>query len=255
MDVIGDHPGKRFAESRCALKLTQEDVHVWHVSLDAALEALYPAQRVLDHSERDRALSFAHRSDRRKFELTRGALRLLLGAYSGSPPGDLSFGYGIRGKPKLVWPSSDIQFSVARSSYVALLAFRRKLRVGVDLEKIRPEPTYESLARRVFTPTEWDRIRKAPEEARMHRFFECWVRKEALVKGAGLGLFETVSQVDASTERVELSDRTWVLQDIDIGPRYAAAVACESRPAKVKCFHYIEWLRRSYFMFAGTRAD
>ena len=70
----------------------------------------------------------------RSYELSQGALRLLLAYYLGCRPHDVVFTLGPRGKPALrdylrIW------FNMAHSGGLTIHAFTYDCKVGVDLEE------------------------------------------------------------------------------------------------------------------------
>ena len=44
------------------------------------------------------------------------------------------------------------------------------------------------LAQHFFAPAEVQRLLSLPEDAKMESFFECWTRKEAVIKATGEGI-------------------------------------------------------------------
>ena len=116
-----------------------------------------------------------------------------------------------------------------------LLAFTSQRPLGVDVEQIRPLQKMERLVERFFSPAERVAFRALPDGQREAAFFAGWTRKEAYIKGRGLGLALPLHQFDVTLAPAEarlLADRqtpaavgSWVLRSLDFIPGYAAALA------------------------------
>ncbi|HKP90844.1 MAG TPA: 4'-phosphopantetheinyl transferase superfamily protein, partial [Thermoleophilaceae bacterium] len=107
----------------------------------------------------------------------RAVLRRLLARYTGLAPAAVPLRAGEHGKPGCP-AASDLGFNCASSGPVAVYAFGRGVRVGVDVE-FRPDGRFEEMpVRRYMT----DRERESLDPVRT------WVVKEAVAKGVGMGL-------------------------------------------------------------------
>src|SRR4051812_27174460 len=71
-------------------------------------------------------------------EQSRSLLKVLLGHYLECEPLSLELTSTEEGKPHLL--GSDIHFSLSHSGEYGLLGFARGAEVGVDVQKIRPQP-------------------------------------------------------------------------------------------------------------------
>lgn len=152
------------------------EAHVWAVPLEEAPDLT----GLLSPDERRRAERYVHDAPRRQFTAARGALRLLLGRYTGAAPGSIAFTTTGNGKPVLA--GGGPHFNVSHSHGLALVALARDLELGVDVECVRERDSYPDLARRYFTPREVACVNS------LEAFYHAWVRKEAFLKALGLGL-------------------------------------------------------------------
>jgi 4'-phosphopantetheinyl transferase len=220
-----------------ALALPPDEVHLWRIDLErlAAEEARW--QRILSEDELARAKRFHFSRDRQKFSATRALLRTILGKYVGCRPETIVFRYSQKDKPLLQSSpgASPVEFNVSHSGSRALLAFARGREVGVDIELVRSNLDYESLARRYFSLAEQKQLAaiEAPEKCK--GFFRCWTRKEAYIKANGAGLSLPLDGFDVSLKAGEqnalLATRPdggesarWSLREIEIGDGYEAAL-------------------------------
>lgn len=180
-----------------------------------------------DERERsDRLRSEAHRA---RFERARAALRGILGRYLERSPADVEFAYGPTGKPALAAPDS-LRFNLSHSGDVALCAVARRGEVGVDVEEQRPIRDFRRIAQRHFAPVEQERW--ASEGETLESFYAVWTRKEAMLKASGSGLTRPLERVDS--ERGTLDGVVYWLRDLDPGPGFAAAIACEAEPMSLQ---------------------
>jgi 4'-phosphopantetheinyl transferase len=238
------------------LDLPEDAVHVWQVELAAAADVVRRLASVLAPDEQVRAARFHFEPDSRQYIIVRGALRLLLAGYMNRQATALHFGYTEFGRPFLLrpdgQPETSITFNVSHSYKVALLTFARGMRIGIDVERVRPEMAGGRIAERFFSPREVAALRGLPAVEQPAAFFRCWTRKEAFVKARGAGLSLPLHSFDVSLVPGEpavllhvASDpaevEQWTLRAVTPTiPGYAAALAVESRCFVLSCYHLTE---------------
>ena len=193
----------------------------------------------LSAEERARAERFYFERDRRSFIAARGGLRTILGGVLQTPPAELEFAYGERGKPRLSGPRGErFFFNLGHSGEWALLAWTRAGEIGADIEKMRP--VTEGLAERYFAPEEAAALRALPAGEQEAGFFRCWTRKEAYLKALGSGLAlpldSFVVSLAAGEPAALLAVRgvpdeaaKWRLEHLEPAPGYCAAIALRRR--------------------------
>ena len=217
------------------------DVHVWTTTLESCPLGLDALIAWLSPDERERADRMLVSSRREVFVLARGSLRWLVGGYLDRPAGALRFEYTALGRPGL--PPADnpdeLQFSVSHSGRLVLLAFTRRIAVGVDVEQVRPHVDSDAIAERFYAPIERAALASMDGPERRTAFYACWTRKEALLKAVGLGLSGGLARVAVTCQpgaqaRIVASDldaivpTAWSLRDLVAGPGCVAAVAVEA---------------------------
>ncbi|MDR1734339.1 MAG: hypothetical protein LBR73_05620 [Oscillospiraceae bacterium] len=121
---------------------------------------------------------------------------------------DKGFHNGPYGKPYL---NDGPFFNVAHTHGAVLLAVSEYGEVGCDIEKLdRPCPGAE---------------RFMQKSERGMNPIQAWVRKEAVAKAAGKGIFRLKPEmIDVSDSQTFCDGRNWQLWDVDI-PGYAASIA------------------------------
>jgi 4'-phosphopantetheinyl transferase len=218
----------------CAIQA--HEVQIWQSSNDVDQESYCRLRQLLSPDEISRADAFRFERHRKQYVIGRGLLRMLLASYLHSRPSELRFQYTATGKPELVLSDtqSNLQFNLAHSGAIILLAFTLDRKIGIDIEEIRSDIEIDEISQRFFSPGERGWLACLPLPRRYHAFFRCWTRKEALLKATGEGLsvsldsFDVFSNPEADTCRLETADRrNWLIQDVDLEPGYAAALAIE----------------------------
>jgi 4'-phosphopantetheinyl transferase len=205
-------------------RLAEGAVHLWRADLLSNAEACSSA---LSPEEWLRAGRFHFARDRRRYVAAHGLLRTILAKYTGLAPHELCFGAGPHGKPMLEPNFTGLQFNLSHSDELMLLAVTRSREVGVDLECMRENVPYESLAAHYFPPTEAWHIRTSPPAERAGLFYEAWTSTEARLKAAGTGFAEPASVIQP--------DR-WSLRTLTPATGYAAALAVEGDDFDLQCW-------------------
>jgi len=216
-------------------------VHVWAIGLTgspAVLRTLLSA----DELESVGRLHFA--DDRRRYIAARGSLRQILGEYSGTPPAELRFCYGERGKPCLESHSA-LEFNLSHSGDIALLAVTRIGPIGIDVERVRPIEDLLGLARRNFSRSEYETLVDLPEAQHEDSFFRCWTRKEAYVKAVGDGLALSLDDFEVSFAPGDQArfitiggskneGCAWSLESLEPAAGYVGALAVRGQPTTLE---------------------
>jgi 4'-phosphopantetheinyl transferase len=202
--------------SPVALPLPTDEIHVWRLAIEPAADPFPGSCACLCSDEVARADRYRFDSDRRMYVIARSALRRILAAYLDRAPGDLAFEYGAAGKPRLR-DKCGIGFNLSHSGAACVIAVGRGREVGVDVEKVRPLPGSDEIARRFLSPAEWQSLMEMPDGQRQDAFFRRWVRMEAVAKATGQGITARPAE-------------DWVVRDLNesttaSGVRYVGAVA------------------------------
>ena len=232
------------------LSMQAGTVHVWAWNYDYSAESLERYISLLSPEEGLRMQRFHFERDRIRYGICHGILRVLLGKYTGLPPSSLSFGQNEFGKPHLVFPAaiSGLTFNLSHTSCIALLAVATGRAVGVDVEEVRPiEP---GLVERYFSPQEQAALRALTGKEWLEGFFNCWTRKEAILKAVGTGLQMRLDAFDVTVNSKEQAavlgvradagfTSSWHLTELRPAAGFIGALASETPPAKVICYRFI----------------
>ncbi len=233
------------------LALSRADVHVWRAPFFQLFPLLEEFDEFISEDERARARRYRSEESRNQYIASRGLLRHLIGCYLDEDPADLQFFYNPYGKPALIhsYDGERLTFNLSHSYGMVIYAFSRAREIGIDIEQVRPEAASENVARRFFSSREIRMLRELPDHAKPIGFFNCWTRKEAYIKGKGEGLKIPLNQFDVSLipgeparlieSRVAPQDtHKWQLRGLNVGTRYAAALAVEGNDWELNCWRW-----------------
>ncbi len=141
--------------------------------------------------ERERYERFRHEPSRVCYLTTRRLIREVMSSIGAKELDYWRFRTGDKGRPflKNATPAmSNVDFNIAHSRELVVVAVTRSGRVGVDLEPAQREVDHEAVARRFFSDVEREDLEKLEETRRHRRFLELWVLKEAWLKADGRGI-------------------------------------------------------------------
>jgi 4'-phosphopantetheinyl transferase len=222
------------------------EIHLWQISLRQDFSTVKNLLALLSPDERERAGKYRFRKDRERFIVTRGALREILSCYLTLAPARIVFSYNGFGKPflKNETDGAPIFFNVSASREIALCAVAHGCEIGVDIEFIGDEPASREIAERFFSPREAENLAALAGKRQTSAFFHCWTRKEAFIKGVGVGLTYPLKNFsvpigEEKTNDFSIADpfqktRRWSLTTIYPGSDYVAALAAECAQPTIK---------------------
>ena len=233
-----------------SLIIIKDEIHIWNAELSLSAAELARLWQYLSMDEKHRAERFKFDIHRNRFIATRGALREILGNYLNLSPAEISFGYGDHGKPYLTnSETQNITFNTSNSADLALYAFAKNRELGIDIEYMRDDLEPEALAERFFSTYECKILSALPASQKKQAFFNCWTRKEAVIKAFGKGLSFPLNEFDvtlAPDEPARLltvhgdSDlaKRWSMYSLNPAENYAAALVAEGNKVPLK---YFQW--------------
>lgn len=199
-------------------------VSLWWAPLDLPGSGMRELEACLSPEERRRADGFQGALGRHRFIAARGWLRHLLAGQIGCAPLELPLPAAGPGKPRL---GSDcgLRFNASRSGGLALYATSWEAEVGVDVEKICAATDVDGLAVRFFSPADGDALAALTPTERLFGTFRCWTRREAYGKAIGVGLGRSLQTVSVGIEGRREVAPGWSVQQVEVAPGFAAAVA------------------------------
>lgn len=211
-------------------------VVVWKVRVATDASTLAHFWTRLDPSEQQRALEFRTDADRRRFVAARSSRRELLGNHLGVDPTALAFTANRFGKPALARHAS-VHFNSSHSGDWVLHAISSDCEVGIDVEAFGAAPVRVEDYASALTDAELRWLKGLDPALRSAKFAALWTSKEAYVKALGQGLSRDLRRIEVGVEtsgamHVRHDDNPadstlpCALMSLDMGPGYAACLAC-----------------------------
>lgn len=229
-------------------QLIKYDINIWVVELHRLTHSSNIYWDTLSADEKEKALSFETKQLQKNYVTARGTLRSLLGSYVNMPPLNIQFIYNKQGKPKIDSHDS-VFFNLAHSKDLAIIAFSKIAEVGIDLEYMDSAVDFISLSKLVMTSEEQALFNSINEQQQAETFYTNWTRKEAFVKGLGLGLQFDLKNCSVGVNNLpelkihtksQITSNDWSLNDIHLEDKpYKAAVALRrNQIANYRTFYY-----------------
>lgn len=206
-----------------------EKLDIWLLDTDADYERSVDPS-VLDDGERRHLDALGTPALQRRYLLAHTALRQLLGQALGLPPRDVRI---VReacprcgkagGRPVLGEPTRPLHFSMSSSKHLVLLGLASAA-VGVDVEAV-PSLRTVSEASELLHPAEREELLAMAPEDRRATFTSLWSRKEAYLKGVGVGLAHGLVGEYLGTRPEAGTPEGWALLDVAVPPGFVASAA------------------------------
>jgi 4'-phosphopantetheinyl transferase len=185
------------------------------------------ARNLIDAADRWRAERRRFAADRNELTLGYALHRLLLAAALGTDATDVPLIRDERGCPRLA--DRSLWTSLSHVDGCIALAVTAIGPVGIDIELATRAAVMPEIAERVCHPADAAALAGLVPPAWNAALLELWVRKEAFLKAAGVGLEREMSDFSASEDRLlpllPPAGEMTQLRMLDAGSRWAGAVS------------------------------
>lgn len=236
------------SNDRQRFELSDGEIHVWHLLVDAADAPPQAASclRLLGEDEIHRSVAFRNDEARCEYLVTRGFVRSMLARYLATDAKALRFRKNQHGRPEL-WTRDGVhplRFNLSHSAGLIACALAWQRDIGIDVESLRSVFVEEDIARHHFANGEFEDYRRQPTaETRHVRFLEYWTLKEAYLKARGMGLgvpldkfscsWTKPDQVQLTIDPILRDDGTaWQLSLMKLAPNFVSALATRGETAR-----------------------
>lgn len=108
-------------------------------------------------------------------------------------------------------------FNIAHASNLVVFTYTTGETVGIDVEK-RKDLEYNDIVGN-FHVGEQQYIASAADP--LHCFYEIWAKKEALLKAAGIGIINGLSEFSCVEDIVNYRKQSWYLKEVQLHSEYA----------------------------------
>lgn len=147
---------------------------------------------LLSDGERAQENRFYRPDDRKRYLVTRAAVRTVLSHYADVAPAEWQFTANAYGRPELAPQhcacAPGLCFNISHTRGLISLAFSRQRALGVDVEHVTARTVSLDIAGHFFAPDEVRALADVAPAHSQHRFFEYWTLKESYIKARGMGL-------------------------------------------------------------------
>jgi len=107
-------------------------------------------------------------------------------------------------------------FNITHSSNIVVFVYSTTGLIGVDIER-KTTINYDEIMEH-FNSEEKQFIDSAPDS--ISRFYEIWVKKEALLKAVGVGIVNGLNDFSCIKNTVNYQGKSWFLTEFQIHPEY-----------------------------------
>jgi 4'-phosphopantetheinyl transferase len=221
----------RFSSSE---QLFGEALKLW-VLHAADVDIVGPELSVLDDDEFRHAAMIESPRQRRSYILAHIALRQFLAQYLDVPPAQVVYFRepcprcdAPHGRPAVFRPPHPLHFSLSVSASIVLIGIA-SAPVGVDVEVLPGQQTIGQVSM-LLHPAERAEVRAADPSKQPMVFTRLWTRKEAYLKGVGVGVAHGLATEYLGTEGRAAVPHAWSVLDVPVPSPYAAAAAVRTGP-------------------------
>lgn len=213
------------------------EIHIWHVTfrMDTPID---PYWDYLSADEKTRANRFYFEKDQKANIFSRGILRSILSHYTAITPETLDLKNTLHGKPFIdpLQNPGQLYFNLSHTHQHILYVFTKGSEIGVDIEYVKNDLDYQSMAKRFFSAYEYQTLMATPLDEQRPLFYKLWTCKEAYIKALGLGLSHSLSEFEVYLSEdqtakihpikdVSIEEKEWTLHLLTPSEGYIATVA------------------------------
>lgn len=170
-------------------------LHIWRINIVQVLFRIEAYAHLLTPEELVKSEGFVQQDDRNRFIIGRIYLRKLIEKYLKIPAEDVLFGFLEYKKPYLL-NVPNFNFNISHSGDFLIIGISQRWALGVDVEVMNTNMDLYNLIYDTMSTAEIGSIlnSSAPREV----FYKHWTRKEALLKGVGIGLTDRLKEISCN---------------------------------------------------------
>jgi 4'-phosphopantetheinyl transferase len=167
------------------------ETHVWYVRPESVQDpaTLTRLKALLSSDEIERCHRFRFPDDRHRFLVSHALVRLALSRYAAIPPGEWRFLRSAHGRPEIGNPGIPaLRFNLTHTRGLSACVVSLEQDCGIDAERLVERHNPLGVAKKMFSPVEYEELQQLKGEAALVYFFTHWTLREAYVKARGIGI-------------------------------------------------------------------
>lgn len=117
----------------------------------------------------------------------------------------------------------NFDFNISHSENMVACAITNEGRIGIDIEKRKSIDIIDFEDQ--FSDAEWIHIKN--EKFPYYTFYDCWTKKEAILKADGRGMTLSLHLIDTiGSKKITIDNNSWFILEIDTFKNYTCSIAC-----------------------------
>ncbi|REG76919.1 4'-phosphopantetheinyl transferase family protein [Algoriphagus antarcticus] len=165
----------------------RNNLDVWRIFIPDFIGRITDEIHLVNDKELSKSDSFIQEEDKIRFLLGKIYLRKILSSYLKIAPEEVVFSFTEFNKPYLdAYPN--LNFNLSHSGDYVIIGLSNRWSVGVDIEVMNTKNDLFSMIYNTMSVVEVPSILNSDTPRLM--FYKHWTRKEALLKGVGIGLID-----------------------------------------------------------------
>lgn len=173
-------------------------VDVWLIEMDRLTSKISRFFNTMNTPEKIRNAKLIYNVDKQRNIISCGLTRELLGQYINIEPSEVTIEIGAHGKPLIPAKNNSKMpgFNISHSENMMLFVTSlHDKNIGIDIEAHRNIEDLSEIADSLLNAEDKKHFLSFPEDLRKYIFFDCWTKKEAIVKAAGIGLSASITDI------------------------------------------------------------
>lgn len=216
--------------NECDFQL-QNNLDIWRIYIPHHINQMEHEIHLLDERELLKSKSFVQEIDRNRFLIGKIYLRKLIANYLEINPKNIEFKNLEFNKPVLA-NHSNLEFNISHSGDYVILGFAKRWSLGVDIELMDSKVDLYNLIYNTMSGVEVSLIlgSESPREI----FYKHWTRKEALLKGIGIGLTDRLKDINCCDGKnlvpsaLSSFATSWDIRNFVMNDQYSVSIAYDA---------------------------
>ncbi|WP_192349521.1 4'-phosphopantetheinyl transferase superfamily protein [Algoriphagus sp. Y33] len=217
----------------------QKNLDIWRIYIPDFIDKIEQNRWLLTAAELSKSEAFLHEEDRNRFLLGKIFLRKIIAKYLKIADQEVGFDYLEFKKPVLPTGYS-LNFNISHSGDYIVFGFANRHPVGVDVELMDSKVDLYNLIYTSMSSVEISSILNS--EFPRDIFYKHWTRKEALLKGVGIGLTDRLMDINVCDglnfvpSEISGFTSTWSIRNFIMDDVYSVSLACDSAVRVVRFY-------------------